>query len=346
MASCSIKYQLLFLALKVGFFTLILVTSLFSTYIYFLIHRQNKTFWPGMHESLMIFFSVLVSALLAFCFSRTLARKIITPLHSVAQSARKIANGQPDACADTYHSAPLEAQQLVNDFNSMAKKMATRLEGIKKRNAIISHELRTPVTILQGRLQGLKDGVFENSLKEFDILLHQTEGLSRLIDDLYVFNLADSGQLHIYREPVHLKELIYSCVNAFHDKLASSGIKPLIETEEMICFVDGFRIRQIFSALLSNACKYAVPGVLKITCAATKSEIVIRVEDEGPGLAADDESVIFDAFFRSEKDRQQKPDGSGLGLAVVQAIARAHGGRASYRRSASGGSCFEVTFLG
>ncbi len=85
------------------------------------------------------------------------------------------------------------------------------------------------------------------------MLIRQTEGLSRLIDDLRVLSLSDSGQLYIYRETVHLKALLHNCVETFNNHLTTSGLKPVIEAADVVCYVDEVRLRQIFIALLSNA---------------------------------------------------------------------------------------------
>ena len=100
------------------------------------------------------------------------------------------------------------------------------------------------------------------------MLIRQTEGLSRLIDDLRVLSLSDSGQLYIYRETVHLKALLHNCVETFNSHLTASGLKPVIEAADVVCYVDEVRLRQIFIALLSNACKYADPGLLRMRCSA------------------------------------------------------------------------------
>ncbi|WP_241164255.1 sensor histidine kinase [Serratia marcescens] len=110
-----------------------------------------------------------------------------------------------------------------------------------------------------------------------------------------------------------------------------------------MCYVDEVRLRQIFIALLSNACKYADPGLLRMRCSARRSDIIITVEDEGPGIADEECTAIFEAFFRSHTSGKKEINGSGLGLAVVNAIALAHGGQATYRHSELGGTCIEIS---
>lgn len=224
----------------------------------------------------------------------------------------------------------------------MADKLEIMSSEMKKWNAAIAHELRTPVTILQGRIQGIRDGVFETSEQQFEILLEQTKGLSRLIDDLRVLSLSDSGQLYLYRETIHLDQLIGETMTLFADDFRAREITPILQTHAISAFLDKFRFMQVLAALISNAIKYADSGLLLVTCILSGNHILITVEDEGPGIDAKETDKIFDAFYRTESSRTHETDGSGLGLAVVSSIIRAHGGSVAYRNSQHGGSCFEI----
>jgi two-component system sensor histidine kinase AdeS len=105
---------------------------------------------------------------------------------------------------------------------------------------------------------------------------------------------------------------------------------------------DPLRIRQALLALLENARRHAEPGILRIESRLARDQYLLRVEDSGPGVAPKLAEHIFDAFQRGERSRSRESGGSGLGLAVVRAIAQAHGGQASCRPSPRGGSVFEI----
>ncbi|MGD8106324.1 ATP-binding protein [Pantoea sp. FN0302] len=347
MAQAGIRYQLFILTTKVALSTIVLLSAVYSIYIYFFSDLGDRYSWiPSTHDWALTVIAGLFSSAIALFFAWRFARKIILPLNALAYSARRIAEGRLDERAVHNMHEIREAGLMIDDFNLMADKLEVMSNDMKKWNAAIAHELRTPVTVLKGRIQGMSEGIFDTEKKQFDILLRQTEALSRLIDDLRVLSLSDSGQLYLYKETLHLQEVIIYCVEAFRDKLSAHGIEPVIEAEEVICFADEIRIRQILSALLSNVCKYASPGVVMVTCRAENHQIVLTVEDEGPGISDNERGSVFEAFFRAEKDRILKPDGTGLGLAVVYAIARAHGGKAACRRSNLGGTCIEVVFTG
>lgn len=347
MAKPGIHYQLFILTSKVAVSTLILLSVVYSVYIAIFYDGQDEFTWiPSSHDWILTMLTGVLSSAVALFFAWGFAKRVIIPLNAVADSARQIAEGNLNARAQHSAAEVRETALLIDDFNSMAEKLEVMSHEMKKWNAAIAHELRTPVTVLQGRIQGMAEGIFDREDHQFDILLRQTEGLSRLIDDLRVLSLSDSGQLYLYRETLHLKEVLASAVDSFRDRLKSRGLEPLIEAEDILCFVDEVRIRQVLSALLSNASKYAVPGVVMITCRTSGDDIVLKVEDEGPGIPDADRAAVFDAFYRAEHDRVQKPDGSGLGLAVVYAIARAHGGTVRCLRSRLGGTCMQMTIPG
>lgn len=336
----GIRYQLFILTSKVALSMLVLMSGMYSLYFVIFVGNTEEYNWiPASHDWALTLISCLLSAAVALGFSWSFAKKVLIPLNSVAGCARKIAEGQLSERAQHNHREIKETELLINDFNMMAERLEVMSNEMKKWNAAIAHELRTPVTVLQGRIQGILDGIFEKDDRQLMILLNQTEGLSRLIDDLRVLSLSDSGQLYLYRETVQLDQLIASSVELFRFQLESKGLMPVIEADDITGFVDKIRIGQVLSALLSNVIKYAVPGKILLTCHRLDGDIVITVEDAGPGISPQEHTAIFDAFYRTTNVRLEKTEGSGLGLAVVGSIARAHGGQVSYKPSLFGGSC-------
>lgn len=339
----GLRYALFILTSKVAISTLVLLSVVYGTYITVFSDRRDEYSWiPTVHDWILTLISGVLSAMVALGFAWFFARKVIIPLNAVASSARKIAEGQLSERVAHHAGEMLETASLINDFNSMADKLEIMSSEMKKWNAAIAHELRTPVTILQGRIQGIRDGVFETNEQQFEILLEQTKGLSRLIDDLRVLSLSDSGQLYLYRETLQLDQLVTETVTLFEDDFRTREITPIIQTEAISAFLDKFRIIQVLTALIGNAIKYADAGQLLVTCRLSDNQILITVEDEGPGINAKETDKIFDAFYRTDSSRTHEVDGSGLGLAVVSSIIRAHGGNVGYRNSQHGGSCFEI----
>ncbi|TCW86872.1 two-component sensor histidine kinase [Burkholderia sp. SRS-46] len=291
----------------------------------------------------LIFVALLMTGLLvAVVVATRLARRILKPLNSLAESARRIAAGDLAARAIPGDRSLGETALLVDDFNAMAKRLQGMTAEMTAWNAAIVHELRTPLTILRGRLQGLKDGVFTPDEALFRGLLHHVEGLSRLVDDLHIVTLQDIGRLEMNIQPTDIALEVQSAVDSVGDALHEAGFSVELATVPVVLQCDGARIRQALHALLDNARRYAVPGKLRIELAVLASSVALRVEDEGPGLSPEFARHAFDPFTRADVSRSRQFGGSGLGLSVVRAIAQAHNGHARYRPSGTGGSVFEL----
>ena len=204
-------------------------------------------------------------------------------------------------------------------------------------NAAIAHELRTPVTVLRGRLQGLAEGVFQPGEALFRSLLTQAEGLTRLIEDLRVISLAESGHLSVSIQETDLATHVKAVVEMFEDSLAAAGQHLVLDLDTRPVRCDAFRMRQALLALLENARRYAVP----VRSAFTPGSKTVRASWWSKTKArhpADCAARIFDAFRRVDDTHSDQKGGSGLGLAVVAAIAQAHDGEASCRNRARGTS--------
>lgn len=282
--------------------------------------------------------TVAVALAIAILFALKLSKPIVTPLNAVAESLRQVAQGNLAVRAVSDDHSHGEAAQLVRDFNAMAERLERMERERRFWNAAIAHELRTPVTVLRGRLQGLTEGVFEPAPALFHSLLTQVEGLGRLIEDLRLLGLAENGRLELRQELTDLEAEVAAVVRAIEPSLhdADFTVSCHVDAQPVLC--DPVRMRQALLALLENALCHAVPGPLRISVRINQGWCHLLVEDYGPGVPEPQAIRIFEAFQRGEPHGQ----GSGLGLAVVQAIARAHGGDVTCRPSTLGGTAFDL----
>ncbi|SEK10681.1 two-component system, OmpR family, sensor histidine kinase AdeS [Variovorax sp. OK212] len=299
---------------------------------------------PSKVEWLWMVLTTFAALALAVAVAIKLSRRILEPLTSVADSLRDLARGNLGVRAVAGDRSLGEAALLVDDFNVMAERLQRMTKEQLFWNAAIAHELRTPVTILQGRLQGLADGVFEANEQQFLNLLSQVKNLARLIEDLRVVGLADSGHLQLHLTDADISLEIDSLLQLLRPRLASAGLIPVVELDSEQVRCDPARIRQALLALLENARRHAVPGCIRIRGCERDGWYRLSVEDDGPGIADDLVAHVFDAFQRGNFSRSQDGAGSGLGLAVVRAIAQSHAGEAACRRSPKGGSIFELSW--
>ncbi|MEN2426470.1 ATP-binding protein [Chromobacterium vaccinii] len=317
----------------------------------FTFYYVAMTYWPVQFDApgwkmtapewVWLISSTVAGLALSVVMGLRLARRILVPLNSVAAGIRRVAQGDLDARAAAGDRSLREAAALADDFNALADQLQRMTKEQAFWNAAIAHELRTPVTVLRGRLQGLAEGVFTPDESQFRRLLAQVEGLAHLIEDLRVISLAESGHLDIEMRNTDLAAEVRAVVEVFDDALQAAGLQAVLDLDERPALCDPVRIRQALLALLDNARCYAQPGLVRVQLRVEGGQCRLRVEDEGPGIPGDFATHVFEAFRRSDAARQSGKGGSGLGLAVVAAIARAHGGEASCS-PAGGGSRFEL----
>lgn len=271
----------------------------------------------------------VIGVALALAVAVRLARRIVQPLGAVGEAARRIAEGDLTTRIAPVRAAHGEAALLIADFNAMADRLQRMSDDVKLWNAQIAHELRTPLTILRGRLQGVRDGVFSLDEQLVAGLMTQVEGLTRLVEDLRSVSLADSGRLDLVMVDFDLAAEIGDMRAVLSSMLTPAGFGLELVLEAGVVRADATRIRQAVLALVDNARRHASPCILSIRVDVTEDAAIITVADDGPGLAPEFEGRAFRQFARGTGN----PGGSGLGLSVVQAIARAHGGDAVYERA-------------
>jgi two-component system sensor histidine kinase AdeS len=288
---------------------------------------------------------IIITLPIAALISFRLARRILEPLESLAENARRITAGDLTARARVGDRALGETAALIDDFNTMAQRLQDMAADMALWNATIAHELRTPLTILKGRLQGMIDGVFEPDEGSLQALILQVDGLARLVEDLRTVTLADSGHLDLRIQPIRLAPEVEQMAELMAHDLRASGFRLELDLADVTVDVDAARIRQALLALINNARCYAVRGMIRITVTTRDEAVVLGVADEGPGLSPEVVPRIFDPFVRGEPTRSRELGGNGLGLSVVRAIVEAHGGRLGYRTAPGGGALFEMIFV-
>ncbi|MBS0849276.1 ATP-binding protein [Citrobacter sp. JGM124] len=297
-----------------------------------------------LRDWILFAISSILSLTIAVLAAIRFARKLLLPLDSLAKSARKIAEGELNARAINGDPRLREISLLVADFNKMASKLEKASGEITLWNAAIAHELRTPVTILQGRLQGLADGIFRPEQALFENLVKQTEGLARLIEDLRTLSLTENGHMPLHFQSIRLDKEIQAVADLMKVSLAEHQLSLVLKLDDVSLQGDATRIRQALLALFNNAQRYAVPGVVLISCYREDDGVVICIEDEGPGIPEDIIQTLFEPFTRGEQSRSRTSGGSGLGLAVVNAIVIAHQGKITCDPGIMGGARFMLTF--
>ncbi len=268
-------------------------------------------------------FILLVSAV---AWGARSLRRMFTPLDELFNASERVAKG--DYSVRVQEKGPPEVHSLMRSFNSMAERLQVSDQQRRDMLADISHELRTPITVIQGNVEGMLDGVYPADNARLNSIIEETQILSRLVDDLRTLALAESGALHLKREPANLAALIREAVSSFEMQAKERGISfelSLAEQDEVD--VDPQRVREILTNLLSNALRYTPPGGQVYVRSAQASGhgmkmVTISIEDTGPGIEIHVLPHVFDRFYKSSDS-----GGMGLGLSIAKYLVEAHQGR-------------------
>jgi signal transduction histidine kinase len=215
----------------------------------------------------------------------------------------------------------------------------------QRRNLLadVTHELHTPLTVIQGNLEGMLDGVYPSDEANLRSLLDETVMLSRLVEDLRTLALAESGALKLKNEPTDLRMLIRDSVAAFQAQADSAGVALTVEAGEDLPWLelDPGRIRQVLNNLLANALRYTPSGgVVSIHYTQDDRQALIEVHDTGPGIPPDELGHIFERFYKSTDS-----GGMGLGLAIAKHLVEAHGGTLTARSTPGQGTSMLISLL-
>jgi len=284
--------------------------------------------------------SVVLSAVLWLLLAVSIVRAVAKPVGAVSKAAARVAEGDLSArVPPPKASAKGEVAELSRHFNLMAASLEAYERERRAMIADIAHELRTPITAMQGRLEALLDGLTPLTREEALRLHRQASLLGRLVGDLRTLSLADEGRLSLERRVVDAAELARS-VGAHYQREARERRMSLElpAPDHAVCVpLDPDRIAQVLTNLLDNAFKYTPDGGrVRVSVRAEGGTVRLEVRDSGEGFPEGDEARIFDRFYRADASRRLAKSGSGLGLAIARALVEGHGGRISAARGAEG----------
>lgn len=300
---------------------------------------REAEFLTSAKQSAMLGGGIAIA--LAMLLSVFLILQILSPLKKLSRATERIAHG------DLPESVRLRSRdefgRLGESFDQMVANLR-RSESLRQMmTADIAHELRTPVTIIQGTLEALLDGVYEPCGETIAPIYEETLHLGRLIDDLRELALAEAGELRLEKEPVDLEGLFRQVTEA---SVASSDDAPtlrfVVAPSVPLVNVDPKRLRQVLANLLSNALRVTpTDGEIRIEIERAPNAVKFVVADTGPGISEDDLPHLFERFYRGDPARN-RGGGTGLGLAIVKQWVEAHGGTIRADNEPSGGARFSV----
>jgi signal transduction histidine kinase len=251
------------------------------------------------------------------------------PLEELFDAINKIEEGNLSVRVKDKNSDMFS--DLFKRFNKMVGELERAEQQRRNLTADIAHELRTPLHIIQGNLEGLIDGVYQPTPEHINNTLDETRLLTRLVNDLQTLSLAETGQLPLHPTRFLLADLIQDLTSSFSSQASTLGIElqTYLADPNQELTADYDRLNQVLSNLLSNALRHTPQGGrISIETESATSEgrsVRIAVKDTGSGIASEDLPFIFDRFWRADKSRTERSH-SGLGLAIAKQLVHAHGG--------------------
>jgi signal transduction histidine kinase len=237
--------------------------------------------------------------------------------------------------------------ELIKRFNKMVIELERSDQQRRNLTADIAHELRTPLHIIQGNLEGVLDGVYEATPDHINNTLDETKLLARLVEDLQTLALAETGQLPLHPTRFLLADLMADLTSSFSAQAKSQGVELVIRNADpgQTVSADYDRLNQVLSNLISNALRHTSKGgkisieTESITGGERTARITVR--DSGAGISSDNLPFIFDRFWRGDKSRSDRSN-SGLGLAISKQLVLAHNGTIEVESEIDKGTIFTI----
>lgn len=294
----------------------------------------------------------LLAAGSALLLGALLTWRLVRPLRRMAQLVERIGGGDYQA------RVPVDSEdefgRLAGSINRMAAAVEESIERLRTTDALrrelianVGHDLRTPMAAMLGYVEEAKrfqeEGAPEAARAALDTAEHQGTYLKQLVADLFELSVLDHATAPLRREPVPVGELLNDAAGAHRAAFRNAGIRFEVDLPAALPVLqgDGVRLLRVLDNLLSNARRHTDPGGrVRLSAGITGTTLDVRVEDDGRGMAPEELERVFDRYYRGDVARTRSPHGTGLGLPISRAIARAHGGDLRAQSTPGGGSTF------
>jgi two-component system sensor histidine kinase BaeS len=301
---------------------------------------DNK-YLSSVTQSLVI--AALGGTVIAFVLGLFIARNLTNPLRNLTTATRAMARGELE------QQVPVGSQdelgELAISFNQMSADLARANQSHRQMTADIAHDLRSPLTVIGGYAESMRDGVLKPTPERFEAIHTEVQHLQRLVEDLRTLSKADSKELGLNREPVSPSAFLERMAQAYRPLALKQEItlKTELSNDLPNLHADPDRLAQVFGNLITNSLRHTPQaGEIILFARAEEKHIVLGVIDSGSGINPDLLPTIFERFRRGDASRQD--GGSGLGLAIAKAIIELHGGSISAKNNVSKGTTITIRF--
>ncbi len=305
-------------------------TVLYGSMIDPVLNPLDRDFLRSVNWAIAL--SALIIVLIAIVLGYYFVSSIVSPLNHLSKAISQITEGDLDVQVSI--NSEDEINNLANNFNEMSRKLSEAKKWRSQLTADIAHEIRTPITTIQGELEAILDGVYPLDLDTIKNIYQDTVILSSIVEDLQLLESFEVSTKLLNLKDENIYKILDNVFKSFSSSAMEKKILLVKEYDDNIPLVllDERRIRQVFNNLLSNSLRYSPPGS-KIVIAAQlvrnsdRDELVVSVRDSGIGIEEEHLPMIFDRFYRVDTSRSRSSGGTGLGLSISKTIVESHGGR-------------------
>jgi signal transduction histidine kinase len=292
-----------------------------------------------------LIFASLGALVVALAMGILLARTLTRPLNALTQAAQRITQGQLEQEVKVRSND--EIGQLAEAFNRMSQEVARVNQLRRQMTADIAHDLRTPLTVISGYVESMRDGDLKPTPERFALIYSEIERLQNLVGDLRMLSMADAGELSLNPQSLSPRNLLERAAPLFRHQAEGQQVGIRVEAGEDLpsIRVDEARMIQVLGNLISNALRYSLPGgTITLAAQSFGDEVEIDVEDTGVGIPEEELPYIFNRFHRGDKSRHTETGETGLGLAIVKALVEAHGGNVTAESKPDEGTVIRLVF--
>lgn len=308
-----------------------------------IISEEDMIFTRGINNSIL--YAAISSIIFAIIFGLWSANRLSKPIVQINKTAQDISKGNLDSRITTSNKI-IEIDELSSSINYLGYSLKKQQELRKQLTSDISHELRTPITIIQNQIEAIGDGLWELTPDRIQVLNEESNRLLKLVAELKYLTNIEGHEDSLDIQNIDMSKLIMEVLEGFRVPFKNRNIILIdIIAENIMIEGDRDKLKQVMINLLSNALKFSNKnGKIEVSLSQDKDKIVLIIKDNGIGIPEEDLPYIFERFYRSDKSRNRNSGGAGIGLAIVKSIVDAHKGIIKATSKKEEGTEFWVQF--
>ncbi|MGK0467946.1 sensor histidine kinase, partial [Clostridium sp.] len=309
-----------------------------------LLYKEDVSFKTSINKSFIL--SVVLSIFITILISLLISKQFSSPLSQISKISVYLSNGNYKERSHN-KSSILELEVLRNSINTLGEKLQHQDELRKRLISDISHEVRTPLNILQNNFEAMIDGIFPVDNERLTCLNEEVIRFAKLIDNLNALKEVEESKTVLSMEKIDLATIVSSVVKDFEVIAEDKNLDIILESsidKQYYILGDSDKIRQVIINLLSNAVKFTkMLGKVNITLEAENEKVILIIEDTGIGIKEEDLPYIFERLYRGDKSRREI-EGSGIGLTIVRDILTLHAATIEVKSKEEKGCVVSVYF--